>query len=108
MIVGHNLLDARAIGQPVWTILHSPGFVLNTPSTWCSSPIRSSRGSASPPSGYGLGAVYSWDAERRRAFLLRLGLALTVAFLVLRGLNGYGDPAPWTPQRPRSSPCSRS
>jgi uncharacterized membrane protein len=49
--------------------------------------------------GYGLGQVYSWDAERRRAFLLRLGLALSLAFLGLRGLNMYGDPARWTQQK---------
>ena len=30
--------------------------------------------------GYGLGASIGWPAERRRAFLLRLGIVLTVAF----------------------------
>jgi uncharacterized membrane protein len=48
--------------------------------------------------GFGLGQVYDWSAERRRAFLLRTGVALAVAFLLLRWLNVYGDPAPWTAQ----------
>jgi uncharacterized membrane protein len=36
---------------------------------------------------------------RRRALLFRLGLALTVAFVMLRAVNLYGDPLPWSPQR---------
>ncbi len=28
-----------------------------------------------------------------------LGLGMCTAFIVLRLLNGYGDPAPWSPQR---------
>ena len=49
--------------------------------------------------GYGLGQVYRWDADRRRPFLLRLGLASSLAFVVIRGLNVYGDPARWMPQK---------
>ncbi|HET7456463.1 MAG TPA: hypothetical protein VFJ74_02345, partial [Gemmatimonadaceae bacterium] len=37
-------------------------------------------------------------AERRRAFLLRLGVALVAAFVVLRAANVYGDPLPWSRQ----------
>ena len=48
--------------------------------------------------GYALGQIYSWEPERRRTFLLRAGLALTSAFLVLRGANIYGDPARWSAQ----------
>ena len=44
------------------------------------------------------GQVYALGAGRRRTFLLRLGLALTLAFVVLRWLNVYGDPVPWSPQ----------
>lgn len=49
--------------------------------------------------GYGLGQIYSWETERRRAFLLRLGIALSLAFLVIRGLDAYGDPSHWTRQK---------
>jgi uncharacterized membrane protein len=48
--------------------------------------------------GYCLGAVFEWDADRRRRFLMRLGLALTAAFVVVRFINRYGDPAPWSHQ----------
>jgi len=45
--------------------------------------------------GYGFGLVMELPAERRRAIVLRLGLALTAAFIVLRALDRYGDPHPW-------------
>src|ERR1700723_1936915 len=48
--------------------------------------------------GYCLGPLFLWDAKRRRRFLTRLGLALTLAFLVVRGINIYGDPSPWSHQ----------
>ena len=49
--------------------------------------------------GYGLGQIYRWEHERRRAFLLRLGLGLTAAFIVIRGINIYGDPLHWSVQK---------
>ena len=99
IIVGHNLLDSVRSANPLWSILHSPGFVLNTPAhvVFVGYPLIPWIGVTAV--GYGLGQVYSWDAERRRTSLLRLGLALSVAFLVLRGINIYGDPSSWMPQK---------
>jgi uncharacterized membrane protein len=99
MIAGHNLLDSVKSASPLWSILHSPGFVLNTPNhvVFAAYPLIPWIGVTAV--GYGLGQVYSWDAERRRAFLLRLGFALTLAFLVVRGVNRYGDPSHWTSQK---------
>jgi uncharacterized membrane protein len=48
--------------------------------------------------GYCLGMVFDWDADRRRRFLVRLGLALTGAFVLVRALNTYGDPLRWSHQ----------
>ncbi|HWI17295.1 MAG TPA: heparan-alpha-glucosaminide N-acetyltransferase domain-containing protein [Vicinamibacterales bacterium] len=45
--------------------------------------------------GFCLGPVFSWDADRRRRFLLRAGIAATIAFLVVRVINAYGDPSRW-------------
>jgi len=39
------------------------------------------------------------EAPRRRRALIALGAALGVGFLLVRGLNGYGDPHPWAHQR---------
>ena len=40
----------------------------------------------------------NWTSERRRAFLLRVGLALVAAFVLLRTFNVYGNPVHWAPQ----------
>ncbi|ACT96905.1 DUF1624 domain-containing protein [Dyadobacter fermentans] len=51
-------------------------------------------------SGYGLGMLYkrNADPQRRRKLLLWTGAALTALFVLLRFINGYGDPAPWSSQ----------
>jgi len=45
--------------------------------------------------GYAFGRVMELPPERRRAICIRLGLALTATFVVLRALDVYGDPRPW-------------
>ncbi|MDR6809069.1 putative membrane protein [Dyadobacter sp. BE34] len=51
-------------------------------------------------SGYGLGMLYNRNADpaRRRKLLILIGSVLTVLFVVLRLINEYGDPAPWSTQ----------
>ena len=82
----------------LWSILHSPGFVVKTPDhvVFAAYPLIPWIGVAA--AGYGLGQVYGWEPGRRRKYLLTLGLTLSLAFLVIRGLNLYGDPARWIPQ----------
>jgi uncharacterized membrane protein len=99
MIVGHNLFDSVKSASPLWTILHSPGFILNTPEHVVFTGYSLIPWVGVTAVGYGLGQVYSWDTERRRAFLLRLGLASSLAFIVIRGLNIYGDPSRWMRQK---------
>jgi uncharacterized membrane protein len=48
--------------------------------------------------GFCFGRILLWDPARRRPFLLGFGLVLTLAFLVLRTLNHYGDPSKWSHQ----------
>lgn len=103
MVAGHNLLDGiapAAFGalEPLWTVLHVPGFLLTGPHTvFVTYPLVPWLGVTAL--GYALGNVYGWDADRRQAWLLRLGLGLVAGFVMLRGLNVYGDPFPWSVQR---------
>jgi uncharacterized membrane protein len=99
MIAGHNLLDSIRSANPLWSILHSPNFLVNTPQhvVFVTYPLIPWIGVTA--AGYGLGQIYSWPPDRRKAFLLRLGTILTAAFLVLRGINLYGDPARWSHQK---------
>jgi uncharacterized membrane protein len=104
LIVGHNAFDAvqgASLGAwaPLWTILHQPGvlFTNGTRMVFVAYPLVPWIGVTAV--GYGLGQIYRWDAARRRAFLLRAGIGLTVAFVLLRAINVYGDPSRWAPQR---------
>jgi uncharacterized membrane protein len=98
-VAGHNLLDSVRSASPLWSILHSPGIVVASHEhvVFAAYPLIPWIGVTAV--GHGLGQSYSWTTDRRREFLLRTGLALSLAFLVLRGLNGYGDPARWMPQK---------
>lgn len=99
MIVTHNLFDSVQSSYWLWTILHSPNFLLNTPthSVFVGYPLIPWVGVTA--AGYGLGQIYSWPSERRRAFLLPAGLGLSAAFVLLRAINVYGDPQRWSTQR---------
>ena len=49
--------------------------------------------------GYAFGRVMQLPAERRRRVCLVIGLLATALFVVLRGLDVYGDPRPWSGSR---------
>jgi uncharacterized membrane protein len=49
--------------------------------------------------GYAAGSLYQLDARRRQRLLLMMGGGAVLLFLVLRGLNIYGDQATWSPQK---------
>jgi uncharacterized membrane protein len=48
--------------------------------------------------GYAFGAVYQWDAQRRRRLLVGMGTASILLFIVLRAINQYADPLHWSRQ----------
>lgn len=50
--------------------------------------------------GYAAGALYRQqvDEARRRRWLLGLGSGVIVCFIILRWINEYGDPQPWSEQ----------
>ncbi len=102
MVGGHNLLDGMrgatfGIPAPVFAALHGPGFLANGEHTVFVAYVLIPWVGVTAL-GYVLGHVFDWDAARRRRFLLRLGLGLSLGFLALRALNVYGDPAPWSRQ----------
>ena len=103
MIVVHNLFDGVQAGvfgglAPLWTILHSPGFIVSRPDhvVFVAYPLIPWIGVTAV--GYAVGSLWDLPADRRRALLMRLGVGCVAAFVLLRALNVYGDPTPWTPQ----------
>ncbi|HXL55703.1 MAG TPA: heparan-alpha-glucosaminide N-acetyltransferase domain-containing protein [Chitinophagaceae bacterium] len=51
--------------------------------------------------GYAIGSFYRplFDAVKRKKVLLTIGIAVTSLFIILRLINKYGDPAPWSQQK---------
>jgi uncharacterized membrane protein len=49
--------------------------------------------------GFCFGAIYKMESKARQRLLLAGGAVLTIVFFVVRGLNVYGDPHPWEPQK---------
>jgi uncharacterized membrane protein len=96
-IAGHNLLDGIRPSTAILAVLHGPGIVSNGPHVvFASYPLIPWVGVTA--AGFALGRIYTWPVDRRRTFLWRTGAALIAAFVVLRGLNVYGDPSRWKAQ----------
>jgi uncharacterized membrane protein len=102
MIALHNLVDGvRAVDVGnfawLWRVLHEQGIVLTPgPALFVAYPLVPWIGVMA--AGFCLGRVYQLPPDRRRMVLIRIGLALTASFVIMRGLNAYGDPRPWTVQ----------
>jgi uncharacterized membrane protein len=102
MIVFHNLLDGinptkPGVGTLLWALLHRPGvFPIGGKLVLLSYPVIP--WIAVIAAGYCFGQVFLLEPARRRRLLVKLGLGITVAFVVLRAVNRYGDPAPWSHQ----------
>lgn len=111
MILLHNLLDgiqvppAIAFGgapppdlaQMLWIILHQQGLVPlfdGAARIFFAYPLIPWIGVMM--AGYALGAVYILESDKRRKLLFRLGFAATVLFIIVRAINVYGDPVPWS------------
>jgi uncharacterized membrane protein len=101
MIATHNLLDSIQSSNPFWTILHSPNFIVNHPGHIVFVPYPLIPWVGVTAVGYSLGQIYanSWPSARRKAFLLPVGIGLTVGFFILRAVNLYGDPRRWATQK---------
>jgi uncharacterized membrane protein len=99
IVAGHNLFDGHLSG---WLTSMGQGSVLFRPGGF--NPVAGVGVHVAYPvipwlgvmaAGYGFGPMLSWPQPRRGRAILALGLALTAAFLALRGWNHYGDPRPW-------------
>jgi uncharacterized membrane protein len=113
MVVVHNAFDGVRVtswggpGTPipgfwasVWHVLHVPGLIFpfgqDGPPALVLYPLIPWIGVMAL--GYALGSLYRLEPAVRRGILLKLGAALTIAFVVLRAVNVYGDPSPWSPR----------
>jgi uncharacterized membrane protein len=103
VILFHNCLDgidASRFGSAawVWVLLHQPGLVRFAGRTF-RVPYTFIPWIAVMAAGYCFGRVFLLEPAARQRILLRVGLALTIGFVVIRSVNRYGEPAPWTHQK---------
>jgi uncharacterized membrane protein len=49
--------------------------------------------------GYCFGQVFLLEPSRRQRMMLRIGPIMMAGFVILRAVNLYGDPAPWSHQK---------
>jgi uncharacterized membrane protein len=105
VVIGHNVLDsfhASSMGGPdsgaahLWELLHESHIWFGTGGFQydISYPLLPWIGLTAL--GYGLGAVFEEPAEVRDRILVLLGLLLVVGFVLLRLINAYGEPRPWS------------
>jgi uncharacterized membrane protein len=101
ILLGHNLLDAiwpaamtSASTAPVWAALHSRQFYDVGPfAIFFNYPLLPWIGVMFL--GYGAAGLFELPAKQRDLWLLRIGVSLVIAFILIRALNVYGDPRPW-------------
>lgn len=105
LIFGHNLLDPiDASGNNASSILIS---LLHQSHYFSMKPFSVMLGYPVSPwigimlTGYAFGQLYlpTYDAGKRRRTLLWLGLSAVALFIVIRSINLYGDPRPWSNQQ---------
>ena len=99
-IVLHHLLDgvhAQTFGSlaPIWTLLHQVGAFPFAGRTLIA-PYTLIPWFAVMTLGYCLGPVFAKPPDDRQRLLMRAGILITIAFLLVRALNLYGDPARWS------------
>ena len=108
IVLGHNLLDIpeQAAGFKAgfwWDLFHHGFFVpyKYAPDHYFVMVYPFVAWTGVMMLGYCFGIFFSekFTVEQRRAMIFRLGLALIGLFVVLRFINIYGDPYPWTEQK---------
>ncbi len=102
VIALHNCLDdvkASQFGSTagVWNLIHEAGaFRLARATVIVGYPLVP--WIAVMAFGFCFGRVFGMEPSARRRYFTIIGAASTLAFVLIRGLNTYGDPAPWSTQ----------
>lgn len=103
IIAGHNLLDAvtaASFGSAawLWNLVHQPG-VFALAGRQFLIPYTLLPWIGVFAAGFCFGQVLLKEPGERQRLMRRIGSAVVITFLVLRAINRYGDPAPWSVQK---------
>jgi uncharacterized membrane protein len=105
-ILGHNAFDAHPLepndsGYAIWAILRQSGAIPLDANHLLLAFYPLIPWLGIMLTGYAIGKWYTrdFDAANRRKQLLMAGIAAVALFIILRFINIYGDPAPWSTQK---------
>jgi uncharacterized membrane protein len=102
IIVGHNVLDdiwpkpgnGGFDAAPLWVTLHAQSSVVfETFHLYFVYPLLPWIGVMAL--GFSTARLFTIEPGARKKSLLVLGIIMCAAFMIIRGLNGYGDPVGW-------------
>ncbi len=106
LVFGHNALDGITregtdFFSILWYIFHQQGFVPISDSHTIMFFYPALPWIATMALGYVFGGLFTkeFSPDLRKKRLLQIGLSAFALFLVLRGINVYGDMNPWSQQR---------
>lgn len=106
LVFGHNAFDGFRLqpGEPgfvLWSFVNQAGFVPVSADKFFLVPYALIPWLGIMLTGYGIGNWFtrSFGAGKRLTYLLRAGVISLFLFIVLRFINVYGDPSPWTAQK---------
>lgn len=102
LVFGHNLLDSITVQgstaqDVIWHVLHQPGTIFMDSTRFVNVVYPVLPWFGLMALGYVFGTLYKKDlpAEQRRRWLFAMGVSATLLFIILRGLNLYGEPREW-------------
>ncbi len=105
LVAGHNLLDGiilqgSSFKSIIWYILHQDMFLKTSPDTMIAFHYPLIPWIGLMALGYCFGTLYKRDYDKalRKKWLIGLGMGSVALFFILRGVNVYGDLAPWASQ----------
>jgi uncharacterized membrane protein len=100
ILVGHNVLDNIHLDSVLWSALHETKIysINEQHSVRFAYPVLPWIGIMIL--GYCFGKLYTKDFsfKRRKKWLLIMGTGAILLFIMLRAINVYGDPVPWSTQ----------
>ena len=99
LIFGHNLLDnVHYDGSLFWAIIHDQKLFTLSENTELLAAYPIVPWIAVMALGYYFGRFYDppFDSAKRKKLYNIIGLTALLLFVILRWINSYGDPLPWT------------
>lgn len=103
VIALHDCLDRITVSRFgsagwLWNLLHQPG-VLAIAGKSLLVPYTLLPWIAVITVGFCFGQVFEWEPAARQRRMRLIGFGALIGFLVIRSINLYGDPAPWSRQK---------